>query len=304
MRLIPWSLAWLFGLSRLAPSSARAAPRAPPARADQIVITGTGRAGTTFLMALFTQLRLPTGFTPRDFANCTDVYACPHAGYEWGELTADALPALRAKGVEIVKSPHLAAPKEARRWLAGAGVAHVIVPLRDLANVSRSRVAHGHDNGGLPADVADGATLQHVNERVLAHLLVLIVQRDTPSTLLAFPRRRRRLGASGWPYFISARRLVAISDLSFEDGVKAVFSSAVSGRRGPSPWPNMVLHTALHHGGRFCTPPCGGAGNVRAGTEPGARFGRADSPGAPTGWAIPPDPQQPRGGEIPVQGGP
>ena len=34
------------------------------------------------------------------------------------------------------------------------------------------------------------------------------------------------------------------------------------------------------------------------------RFGRADSPGAPTGWAIPPDPQQPRGGEIPVQGGP
>ena len=37
-----------------------------------------------------------TGFTPRDFANCTDVYACPHAGYEWGELTADALPALRA----------------------------------------------------------------------------------------------------------------------------------------------------------------------------------------------------------------
>ena len=188
MRLIPWSLAWLIGLSRLAPSCARAAPRAPPARADQIVITGTGRAGTTFLMALFTQLRLPTGFTPRDFANCTDVYACPHAGYEWGELTADALPALRAKGVEIVKSPHLAAPKEARRWLAGAGVAHVIVPLRDLANVSRSRVAHGHDNGGLPADVADGATLQHVNERVLAHLLVLIVQRDTPSTLLAFPR--------------------------------------------------------------------------------------------------------------------
>ena len=172
--------------SKLAPSSARAAPRAPPARADQIVITGTGRAGTTFLMALFTQLRLPTGFTPRDFANCTDVYACPHAGYEWGELTADALPALRAKGVEIVKSPHLAAPKEAARWLAGVG--HVIVPLRDLANVSRSRVAHGHANGGLPADVADGATLQHVNERVLAHLLVLIVQRDTPSTLLAFPR--------------------------------------------------------------------------------------------------------------------
>ena len=62
--------------------------------------------------------------------------------------------------------------------------------------------------------------------------------------------------------------------------------------------------THLGHEGHFWPPPCRGAGNVRAGTEPGARFGRADSPGAPTGWAIPPDPQQPRGGEIPVQGGP
>ena len=157
-------------------------------RAHQIVITGTGRAGTTFLMALLTQLQLPTGFTPRDFANCSDVYECPHAGYEWGELTADSLPALRQKGVEIVKSPHLAAPEEARRWLGDASVEHVIVPLRDLANVSRSRAAHGHANGGLPPDVADGATLKHINERVLAHLLVLIVQHDKPSTLLAFPR--------------------------------------------------------------------------------------------------------------------
>ena len=105
-------------------------------------------------------------------------------------------------------------------------------------------------------------------------------------------------------HLVLARSLVSLSDLSFQDGMKAVFSSAVSGHGGPMPWPNMVLHTALHHGGHFCTPPCRGAGNVRAGTEPGARFGRADSPGAPTGWAIPPDPQQARGGKTPVQGDP
>jgi hypothetical protein len=31
--------------------------------------------------------------------------------------------------------------------------------------------------------------------------------------------------------------------------------------------------------GHFCTPPCRGAGNARAGTEPGARFGRGGGGG-------------------------
>ena len=94
---------------------------------------------------------------------------------------------------------------------------------------------------------------------------------------------------------------MSLSDLSSQEGSLRFFSPAVSGARRPNPWRSFVLGTPLHHGGHFCTPPCRGAGNVRAGTEPGARFGRADSPGAPTGWAIPPDPQQARGGEIPVR---
>ena len=62
--------------------------------------------------------------------------------------------------------------------------------------------------------------------------------------------------------------------------------------------------TPLDHEGHFCTPPCRRAGNVRAGTGPGPRFGHRAPKSGPTGWAIPPDPQQARGGEIPVQGGP
>ena len=62
--------------------------------------------------------------------------------------------------------------------------------------------------------------------------------------------------------------------------------------------------TPLGHEGHFWPPPCRGAGNVRAGTGPGPRFGHRVPKSVPTGWAIPPDPQQARGGEIPVQGGP
>ena len=77
---------------------------------------------------------------------------------------------------------------------------------------------------------------------------------------------------------------------------------------GASAAPSMAVRiipgTPLHHEGHFWPPPCRGAGNVRAGTGPGPRFGHRVPKSGPTGWAIPPDPQQARGGEIPAQGGP
>ena len=44
-----------------------------------------------------------------------------------------------------------------------------------------------------------------------------------------------------------------------------------------------------------------GGGNVRGAAFGRPPTGRPASPGAATGWAIPPDPQQARGGEIPVR---
>ena len=75
-------------------------------------------------------------------------------------------------------------------------------------------------------------------------------------------------------------------------------------RRGHAPWRSFALGTHLGHDGHLWPPPCRGAGNVRAGTGPGPRFGHRVPKSGPTGWAIPPDPQQARGGEIPVQRGP
>ena len=156
----------------------------------QIVITGTGRTGSTFLMQLLTRLRLPTGFTPGEFANCTDKYNCRrHLGYEWGELSAQDLPGMLAKGVEIVKSPQLAAAAEARTWLASAAVEHVILPVRDLASSSHSRAMRGHNkNGGLPHGVDDAAGMERADEQLLSHLVVLLAQHDVPLTLLDYPR--------------------------------------------------------------------------------------------------------------------
>ena len=54
----------------------------------------------------------------------------------------------------------------------------------------------------------------------------------------------------------------------------------------------------------FWPPRHPAGGNVRGAAVGRPPTGRPASPGAATGWAIPPDPQQARGGEIPVQGGP
>ena len=74
---------------------------------------------------------------------------------------------------------------------------------------------------------------------------------------------------------------------------------------GADPAPSIpvriILGTHLGHEGHFWPPPCRGAANVRAGTGPGPRFGHRVPKSAPTGWAIPPDPQQARGGQIPVR---
>ena len=79
------------------------------------------------------------------------------------------------------------------------------------------------------------------------------------------------------------------------------FFSHRTGRTAPGTW---VYETPWVRTWKILAPRHPGAGNVSGRAVRQPPFGRADSPGAPTGWAIPPDPQQARGGEIPVQGGP
>ena len=70
---------------------------------------------------------------------------------------------------------------------------------------------------------------------------------------------------------------------------------------GPPPPRTWVYETLRQRTWKILAPRHPGAGNVSGRAVRQPPFGRADSPGAPTGWAIPPDPQQARGGEIPVR---
>lgn len=152
-----------------------------------ILISGTGRAGTTFLVQLFTALGFDTGFNlSRDKAlpNC-------NAGMEWDLRDSNA--------PFIVKSPWMCEYLDAVLSKGNIHVEHIIIPVRDLFSAAESRrdvtQRAGVDRlegrqdvpGGLWGTSEPGMQEQALAKRFY-DLLWTIARYDLPLTLLDFPR--------------------------------------------------------------------------------------------------------------------
>lgn len=150
-----------------------------------LIISGTGRCGTTFLVQLFTVLSLDTGFADPSSSispNC-------NAGMEWDIRHPNA--------PYIVKSPWLC---DFLDDLLDAGriiIDHAIIPVRDLYSAAESRrnVTRRTDKALHTGDIPGG--LWHTDrpeqqEAILANQLYKIIytiaKRDIPMTLMYFPR--------------------------------------------------------------------------------------------------------------------
>lgn len=176
------------------PACARLAkhPKGSWAFRHHLAITGTGRAGTTFLIQLFTELGFETGFsdlTSNVFNNC-------NAGMEKDIRDEDA--------PYVVKDPTLCSYlDEFLNTPSGANVVidYLIVPVRDLHSAAESRrdVSRRTDPalyGGAPPPggvwLTDDPNKQEV---VLQNLLYQIIfaaaKWNIPVILLHFPRTVR-----------------------------------------------------------------------------------------------------------------
>lgn len=144
----------------------------------KIIITGTGRAGTTFLVRLLTELGLDTGFTSANWRE--HFHAHCSAGLEKDIVAPDA--------PRIVKDPDLCERLPAILAEGRVAIAHALVPVRDLDAATASRIRVGLDApGGLVG--ADSAAQQRTVLAERFHRLVeTLVQHDVPHTFLAFPR--------------------------------------------------------------------------------------------------------------------
>lgn len=132
----------------------------------RILIAGTGRAGTSFLMRLLTRLGHDTGFTrsrdgyhPQIRAGCERIELGEiHDAGKWERLP------------RIVKSPYLSVSMH----LVPVPIAHVICPVRDLLEVEESRSRTNLRWDKTPAEV-------------LGRLVATCTLREIPLTLMRFP---------------------------------------------------------------------------------------------------------------------
>lgn len=154
-----------------------------------LLITGTGRSGTTLLVEYFTALGFDTGFTQEQISRRIDDIS--HAGLET-PLTRDPLP-------YVAKSPFYTGSLGKALDAGTVEVAACIVPMRDLfsAAESRRRVSAAAAAAGLdPESARGGLTFQaqkrpkKQEERLAVQFYKLIhtlVRHDVPTYFLNFP---------------------------------------------------------------------------------------------------------------------
>ena len=151
-----------------------------------LIISGTGRAGTTLLVQLFTQLGLDTGFTD----TTSSVYDNCNGGMESDLRQPDA--------PYVVKSPWLCDYLDDVLQNGDTVIDHAIIPVRDLYSAAQSRrdVTEKTDPDEYPTPDIPGGLWHTENpdeqETILAKqfykLLFVIAKHDIPMTLVHFPR--------------------------------------------------------------------------------------------------------------------
>jgi hypothetical protein len=149
-------------------------------RIHKVIITGTGRAGTTFLVQLLTKLGLDTGYTPKNmergyFAHCS-------AGLEHDPEDS--------KAPYIVKNPELCEGLPAILGRGTISIDHAIIPVRSLEDAASSRIRIGGEGqvpGGLWGTGQTGQQKAVLAEKFHALVHTLTVH-EIPHVFLHFPR--------------------------------------------------------------------------------------------------------------------
>ena len=170
----------------------------------KVLITGTGRAGTTFLVRLLTELGLDTGYTVEEAQRGVDVHC--RAGLEhelprskatirdWVRQPKHMIRSLWREAPPtpyIIKNPALC--DTLGEIIANQRFVfdHVYIPLRDLEEAALSRVRVGGLNGTKPGGLwktSDSRQQKAVLAEMFFRLVHTLAIYEVPHTFLLFPR--------------------------------------------------------------------------------------------------------------------
>ena len=158
----------------------------------KVLVTGTGRAATTFLMRIFALLGLDTGFD-----------AGEAAGESFERPFRSAARILKSMWFIIRKDLRVGAQEHLTWPYLASTLSFVIVPLRDLGAVSKSRAVRGAAGGGLytkfyaayfPASYGDEAAdvarerQEKIDADDMVHLHTYLLDYEIPHVYLSFDR--------------------------------------------------------------------------------------------------------------------
>ena len=142
---------------------------------EKILITGTGRCGTTFLIKLFSFLEFNTGYNRDNFklsisSNC-------NSGME----------RFYKANYYIIKNPTFMHDIEKIVKDTSIKIKYVILPIRDLNMSAKSRVKHGKKHGGL-WHATDELSQIKFYENILASYIVISTKYDINTIFIDFDK--------------------------------------------------------------------------------------------------------------------
>lgn len=138
----------------------------------KILITGTGRCGTTFLIKLLTLLGLDTGY-PASFQRYVDSRC--NSGME---RSINDPP-------YVLKNPNFL--ESMASILQTVDVEHVILPLRDFEMSARSRALYQNHAGGFWNATTPTEQVDYYH-KIISEYVLLMAQHDIPTIFLDFQR--------------------------------------------------------------------------------------------------------------------
>jgi hypothetical protein len=140
---------------------------------EHILISGTGRAGTTFLIIIFTLLNLDTGYNINEINELLNVKC--NSGLEKGFKLSN----------KIVKSPFFIQNME--KVLSLTKIELMIIPIREFKQSAESRVKNGKEKGGLWSAKNFEEQLQFYH-KIMAEYLYYMTKFDIPTVFIDFDK--------------------------------------------------------------------------------------------------------------------
>lgn len=140
---------------------------------EKILITGTGRSGTTFLMIILTLLKMDTGFDINNY----DEYISRNCNSGL-EFTIDF-------PYKIIKNPCFI--YEIDKIIFEYKIKYVIIPIRENDKVSMSRFNNGKYNGGL-WNATDLESQINFNNKIIYDYIHLMTKYDIPTIFINFEK--------------------------------------------------------------------------------------------------------------------